>query len=141
VGALVRNALDLPGRIAEQLVSKIGQARAAAISSPTCITSRSPGLRRARPWPIIPPPSLASRASARVCPSSSCSEISTGQLSTIVMAAHLLPDAGATYVAARGDTSILRPTGTAGEGPPARSGELSLPGLACSPKSGTDHAM
>src|SRR2546423_6869673 len=65
----------------------------------------------------MPTPSLASRASARVVPSSSCSEISTGQLSTVIMAAHLLPDAGATYVAARGDTSILRPTGTAGEGP------------------------
>src|SRR5690242_3909275 len=44
----------------------------------------------------MPMPSLASRASARVFPSSSCSEISTGQLSTVVMAAHLLlPDAGA----------------------------------------------
>src|SRR5438105_13939383 len=43
----------------------------------------------------MPTPSLASRASARVFPSSSCSEISTGQLSTVVMAAHLLPDAGA----------------------------------------------
>src|SRR5690348_14793402 len=43
----------------------------------------------------MPAPSLASRASARVFPSSSVSEISTGQLSTVVMAAHLLPDAGA----------------------------------------------
>jgi hypothetical protein len=39
----------------------------------------------------MPAPSLASRASARVFPSSSRSEISTGQLSTAVIAAHLLP--------------------------------------------------
>src|SRR5690348_3494610 len=76
----------------------------------------------------MPAPSLASRASARVCPSSSCSEISTGQVSTIVMAAHLLPDAGAAYVAARGDTSILRPTGIAGEAPHAPTAHLLLPG-------------
>src|SRR5690242_7675945 len=43
----------------------------------------------------MPAPSLARRASARVFPSSSRSEISTGQLSTIVIAAHLLPHAGA----------------------------------------------
>src|SRR5690242_4608571 len=46
----------------------------------------------------MPTPFLVSRASARVSPSSSCSETSTGQLSTIVMAAHLLPDAGATML-------------------------------------------
>jgi hypothetical protein len=43
VGALVRDALDLPGRAAEQLMRKVGQARAAAISSPICVTSWSSG--------------------------------------------------------------------------------------------------
>src|SRR5436190_21978279 len=64
----------------------------------------------------MPTPSLVSRASARVFPSSSRSDISTGQLSTVVMAAHLLPDAGAVLRLAV-TPPILRSTGIAGEGP------------------------
>src|SRR5215469_5127946 len=64
------------------------RARAAAISSPICMTSRSSGLQRARPWPTKPTP-VVSRASARVSRSSSRSDISTGQLSTVAMITHL----------------------------------------------------
>src|SRR5215472_5904956 len=54
------------------------------------MTSRSSGLQRARPWPTRPTPSV-SRASARVSRSSSQSDISTGQLSTVAMITHLFP--------------------------------------------------
>jgi len=71
VGALVGNALDLPCRVAEQLMRQVGQGPRGRDLLPICVTSWSSGLRRARPWPIMPAPSLASHASARVCPSSS----------------------------------------------------------------------
>jgi len=53
VRVLVRDALDLPRRVAEQLVSEVGRARAAAISSPICAISWSSGLRRARRTPRL----------------------------------------------------------------------------------------
>src|SRR5215470_2487562 len=59
------------------------------------MTSWSSGLQRAMPWPTKPTP-LVSRASARVSRSSSRSDISTGQLSTVAMIIHLflvVPDA------------------------------------------------
>jgi hypothetical protein len=79
-------------------VSKVGQGPRGRDLLPDLRHLLVIGLRRARPWPVTPTPCLVSRASARVVPSSSWSEISTGQLSTVVMAAYLLPDAGATVL-------------------------------------------